>query len=257
MTTDNIVLNTYIYRLLKSLHPKTGLSGSALKTLNNMSRINVERMMTNINNLMIGTKKKTISSYEVNSSVRLTLPRAIANDVLTKSTSAVEQYLQRKQERKEEKEVDENLKPESRSTVAGLVFPITRIQNLMMTLSTSTRKTDTAAVSMTAVCEYIMTDVLNNSAKIAIGEKRVRITPSHIMKAVESNVNLREFYRNSIFAGGVYNDEEETVANKSKTTTRKIHKTSPKKSTPKKSTPKKQSVKKTKPKKKGPPKKRD
>ena len=103
---------------------------------------------------------------------------------------------------KDEKSI-EKMSPVSRSSMAGINFPITRVQNIMIELSTSSRKTETAAVYLAAVCEYLIAEVLELAGNAAQESKRVRITPRHVMLAVRNDDELNKFFKDAVFAGGV------------------------------------------------------
>ena len=204
MALESANFQTYIYRVLKQVHPDTGLSGTALSAMNNLVRINIEKIMIGVNQLMLRTGKKTIGSREIQSATRLALPGELAKHGVSEGTRAVTKYISAKSSRADEKKSSPGkLAPVSRSYMAGLQFPVTRIQNLMMGLSTVSRKTDTAAVYLAAVCEYLTVEVLELSGNAARDNKRVRITPRHIMLAVKNDTELDRLYRNAVFAGGV------------------------------------------------------
>lgn len=204
MTLETANFQTYIYRVLKQVHPDTGLSGTALSAMNNLVRINIEKIMIGVNQLMLRTGKKTIGSREIQSATRLALPGELTKHGVSEGTKAVTTYVVTKSDREEEKKSSSGkLSPISRSAMGGLVFPVTRIQNLMMGLATASRKTDTAAVYLAAVCEYLTAEVLELSGNAARDNKRVRITPRHIMLAVRNDQELDRLYRNAVFAGGI------------------------------------------------------
>ena len=122
------------------------------------------------------------------------------------------------------------MSPVSRSTMSGLTFPITRAQNIMMELATVTRKTDTAAVYLASVCEYLTAEVLELAGNAATESKRVRITPRHIMLAVRNDVELDRLYRDTVFAGGVLPHIDSSVLHSAKSAKAKRSSSKPKKS---------------------------
>ena len=204
MAFETANFQTYIYRVLKQVHPDIGLSGTALSAANNLVRINIEKIMTGVNQLTLRTGKKTISSREIQSATKLTLPEYLASHCISEGTKAVTRYVAFKACRKEDLSSKvENLKPVSRSVMAGLTFPVTRIQNLMMGLAIVSRKTDCCAVFLASVCEYLTAEVLELAGNVARDNNRVRITPRHIMLAIRNDKELNRLYHNAVFAGGV------------------------------------------------------
>ena len=218
MSPKSINFRPYIHRVLKQIHPESGLSGSALSTLNNMVKIIIEKIMTSVNQLVLRTGKKTISAKYVQSASKLILKGEIEKHAITEATNAMAKYHSLKSSRKEEKETKsiEKMSPVSRSSMAGLSLPISRVQNMMVELSTSTRKSDTAAVFLTAVCEYLLLKVLELSGNVARDSKRIRITPRHIMIAVRNDEDLNNLYKDTIFAGGVVPHIDSAILSKGK-----------------------------------------
>merc|ERR1711939_448844 len=66
--------STYIYRVLKQVHPDTGISNKAMLILNSFVNDIFERIATEASKLASYNKKSTISSREIQTSVRLILP---------------------------------------------------------------------------------------------------------------------------------------------------------------------------------------
>ena len=229
---DSVNFNTYVYRVLKQVHPDTGLSGTALMAMNNLVKFNIEKIMENVNRLMNRSERLTVSSREIQSAVRLTLPGELAKRAVSESTKAVTKYNQTKLDRKEKKEKlkkGKKLTPVYRSVMAGLLFPVTRIENLMIELSSSSRKSDTAAVYLTATCEYLCSEVEELAGNAARDNKRARITPRHVMLAVRNDSELYNLYRKVVFAGGVMPNIHSSILPKKTTKPKKPIKKAPKK----------------------------
>lgn len=66
--------STYIYRVLKQVHPDTGISNKAMAILNSFVQDIFERIATEASKLASYNKKSTISSREIQTAVRLILP---------------------------------------------------------------------------------------------------------------------------------------------------------------------------------------
>jgi histone H3/H4 len=187
----------YIRRVLKQVHPDTGISGSALSCLNNLVEITVQKIMVGTNRILLATNKKTVNARDIQDAVRLTLPGELCKHAVSEGTKAVIKYNSSK------KAGTLGDKPTMKSTRAGLQFSVPRTQKLMMKISSVQRKTGVAAVFITAVCEYLMAEVMELAGNAARDQKRVRITPRHIKLAIYSDEELGNFYKDTIFAGGV------------------------------------------------------
>ncbi len=187
----------YIRRVLKQIHPDTGISGSALACLNNLIEITVQKIMVGINRILLATGKKTVNDRDIQDAVRLTVPGELCLHSVSEGTKAVFKYNDSKANGAP------GDKPVMKSSRAGLQFSVPRTQKLMMRMSSVQRKTGVAAVYITAVCEYLMAEVMELSGNTARDQKRVRITPRHIKLAIYNDEELSIFYKDTIFAGGV------------------------------------------------------
>ena len=196
---------SYIQKVLKQVHPDTGLAGEALAALINMVKILLKRLVAGINEIMTRSGGQTISSRTVSLAVRLILPKELAKHAVSEGVKACTKYASVYGDASTAKEGN------SRSFTAGLQFPVTRTENLMMKYSTSDRKSATAAVFLTATLEYLMAEVLELSGNVAKQAHRHRISPRHIMLAVHSDEELAQLFQNSVFAGGVVPDIPEAL----------------------------------------------
>jgi histone H2A len=149
---------------------------------------------------MLRTRKKTITIKDIQSAVQLNLTGELIKNSVHDGAEAINRYNESINKRKES---DEKTITMSRSTMAGLLLPITRIEKIMMELVTVNRKSNTAAVYLAAVCEYLLVEVMISAKNIATDKHKVRITPRHIMLAVNDNDDLKKIYGNTVFAGGV------------------------------------------------------
>ena len=80
---------TYIKRLAKKGGKKVALSGKAVKVLQSFVADLFEQLATEAGALARSTKKKTISSSEIQTAVRLTLPPELAAHAIAESSKAV------------------------------------------------------------------------------------------------------------------------------------------------------------------------
>ena len=68
----------YIYKVLKQVHPDVGISSKSMSIMNSFVNDIFERLAGQASRLCIQNKKNTISSREVQTSVRLLLPGELA-----------------------------------------------------------------------------------------------------------------------------------------------------------------------------------
>lgn len=82
----------YIYRVLKQVHPDVGVSTKAMSIMNSFVNDLFERVASEASRLVHNNKGKTLSSREVQTSVRLLLPGELAKHAVSEGTKAVTKY---------------------------------------------------------------------------------------------------------------------------------------------------------------------
>lgn len=75
----------------------------------------------------------------------------------------------------------------SRSTRAGLVFPVGRINRYLHNGGYADRIGSGASVYMAAVLQYLVTDIVDIAAATASKDKKRRIAPKHLMWAISND----------------------------------------------------------------------
>ncbi|CAF1580308.1 unnamed protein product, partial [Adineta steineri] len=87
----------------------------------------------------------------------------------------------------------------SRSTRAGIIFPVTRMQRLLKaTPSAPGRVSQGASVYLAAVVEYLVAELLELSGNAARDCRRSRIIPRHILLAYANDNELYQILRNCV-----------------------------------------------------------
>ncbi|KAI0772291.1 histone-fold-containing protein [Trametes elegans] len=81
--------SSYIYKVLKQVHPDTGISNKAMAILNSFVNDIFERIATEASKLASYSKKSTISSREIQTAVRLILPGELAKHAISEGTKSV------------------------------------------------------------------------------------------------------------------------------------------------------------------------
>ena len=82
----------YIYKVLKQVHPDTGVSSKAMSIMNSFVNDIFERIAGEASRLAHQNKRRTISSREIQTSVRLLLPGELAKHAVSEGTKAVTKY---------------------------------------------------------------------------------------------------------------------------------------------------------------------
>ncbi|KAK3722286.1 hypothetical protein QZH41_016391 [Actinostola sp. cb2023] len=82
----------YIYKVMKQVHPDTGISSKAMLIMNSFVSDVFERIATEASRLAHYNKKSTITSREIQTAVRLLLPGELAKHAVSEGTKAVTKY---------------------------------------------------------------------------------------------------------------------------------------------------------------------
>ena len=84
----------YIYKVLKQVHPDTGISSKAMSIMNSFVNDIFSRIAAEASRLAHYNKRSTITSREIQTAVRLLLPGELAKHAVSEGTKAVTKYSQ-------------------------------------------------------------------------------------------------------------------------------------------------------------------
>merc|ERR1711943_166955 len=84
--------SSYIYKVLKQVHPDTGISKKGMSIMNSFINDIFERIAAEAGRLGRYNSKATLSSREIQTAVRLLLPGELAKHAVSEGTKAVTKY---------------------------------------------------------------------------------------------------------------------------------------------------------------------
>ena len=84
--------SSYIYKVLKQVHPNTGISKRGMSILNSFINDIFDRLAGEAGKLAVYSKKATLSSREIQTSVRLMLPGELSKHAVSEGTKAVTKF---------------------------------------------------------------------------------------------------------------------------------------------------------------------
>ena len=84
--------SVYIYRVLKQVHPETGISKRSMSIMNSFINDIFGKLAGEASKLVQYNKRSTLSSREVQSAVRLVLPGELAKHAVSEGTKAVTKF---------------------------------------------------------------------------------------------------------------------------------------------------------------------
>ncbi|XP_063750959.1 histone H2B 5 [Eleginops maclovinus] len=82
----------YVYKVLKQVHPDTGISSKAMGIMNSFVNDIFERISGEASRLTQYNKRSTITSREIQTAVHLLLPGELAKHAVSEGTKAVTKY---------------------------------------------------------------------------------------------------------------------------------------------------------------------
>ena len=82
----------YVYKVMKQVHPDTGISSKAMSIMNSFVNDIFERIASEASRLAHYNKRSTITSREIQTAVRLLLPGELAKHAVSEGTKAVTKY---------------------------------------------------------------------------------------------------------------------------------------------------------------------
>ena len=85
---------SYINKILKQVHPKTGISKKGMTIVNNFVCDTFERVATEAGKLCKMNKRSTLSSRDVQSAIRLVLPGELSKHAVSEGTKAMTKFNQ-------------------------------------------------------------------------------------------------------------------------------------------------------------------
>lgn len=196
---DYSSFDTYIRKVLKQVHPDTGIKGEAMVEMDNFVKAILRELMRVVNILTEANNKKTVTAREVQTAYQAVASGLLARHGVAEGTKAVTKYNSSISGGRSSPRG-----PISASLRAGLQFPVTRIKNSWMKkLASAPRVGDAAAVYMAAVLEYLTAEILELAGNAARDYNVKRITDRHITLAIHGDEELDKLTENMVMAGGV------------------------------------------------------
>ena len=85
----------YIYRVLKQVHPETGISKKSMVILNNFVMDTFDKLAAEASSLAHTNNRDTLSGRDVQSAIRLVLPGDLSQHALSEASKAMTKYMEK------------------------------------------------------------------------------------------------------------------------------------------------------------------
>jgi histone H2A len=197
-------LATYVYRVLKQVHPDTGISKMAMQVVDDLAMDTLRRVAAEAAHLVDVVKVgKTVTSREIQTAVRLVFPGELAKHAVSEGTKAVTKF-NAYSDGSFGGGAGKKRFGNSKSARAGLQFPVTRVKIMLKRFVGAHRRIGTGApVYLAAVLEYLSAEILELAGNASRDNKQQRITPRHVNLAMRNDEELNKMFKGHIKSGGV------------------------------------------------------
>ena len=180
----------YIYKVLKQVHPDTGISALSMRVMNDTVIDLAKRIMREAMFLSeAGLSKKTLTAREVQTAVRLVFPGELAKHAVREGTKAVAKFHSFQAAEAQSSRGQKRGGFPSQSAKAGLQFSVGRVRRVMKQAWKHSVGM-TAPVYLAAVLEYLCAEVLELAGNYSRDLKVRRITPRHLLLTVRGDEEL-------------------------------------------------------------------
>jgi histone H3 len=219
------IWSTYIGKLIKDVAPEGGINGIALQELDFITQDLATRVANTSLKVAQNADRKTVKVNDVITGIMLEFPYTLALKSIAKGQSSIDnlnkskrQSMSPKRRSKSPPKKSESPKRQSKSppkksesplkksktSVANrseLKFPPSLAEKYLRKYGASDmRVTSKAPVILAGALEFVISEILEDSNKFALEDKKKRIKKNHLFKAVNDNDTLKQL--NLIILGG-------------------------------------------------------
>ncbi|CAH2017134.1 unnamed protein product [Acanthoscelides obtectus] len=171
----------YIYKVLKQVHPDTGISSKAMSIMNSFVNDIFERIAAEASRLAHYNKRATITSREIQTAVRLLLPGELAKHAVSEGTKAVTNGKAAKKAGKAQKNISKSDKKKKRRRKESYAIYIYKV---LKQVHPDTGISSKAMSIMNSFVNDIFERIAAEASRLAHYNKRATITSREIQTAV-------------------------------------------------------------------------
>lgn len=215
ITPDELHLGKYIRQLQKEYNHEMHLSTGAVSILNDMTELLLKKIINCSESFRRRINKDTLHENEIKNAMLLLLPKSFISgktNAVMFGEETVRTFLERKKQLKEEKKQLKETKQSTESkqgkkttasVLASLVFPVSRVKNVIKELNCANRIGKSSSVFMTAILQYLLGFIINESIMYALQLKRKTVNIKSINYAIANNPSLKHLFADTVLVGSV------------------------------------------------------
>jgi len=191
---DQFSFRQYILKLGHQIYIDMELASSASNEINLIAHHIIEKLINYASQLTLSRNAKTLSSKDIEAAVKLVLVGDLSKNAIKEATNAVSKFRTNKQNKPGKKHM-------SKSERSGLIFPVSRVANIMKTYMKNDRLSGESSIYLTAVLEYIIAEILELASHSAKDFKKKRISTKHIADAIRNDSELGKILEDITLSG--------------------------------------------------------
>lgn len=211
---------TYLHKILKN-NGNCHIGLATVQQLNLTLHVLTMQLATESRNLCIHDKRCTVGVKDIRTAVNIWFPPNMADDIQVTIVNSLDKYKKHKEEHTKEKG-EKRAKPVRVETQAGLYISSSLVEGILRyygLLNLSVAKL--AIIALTAVIEYVTTEILSETSSIVREAKKKTIYTRHLYLAMRTNPNLdfiRQKLHLELLGGGVVPGYNPALDKKQETT---------------------------------------
>lgn len=192
----------YISKVLKQVCDNSGITLNCKQQLNSALCIITKHISNIALNIVIASKKKTITDKEISSAIRMTFSGILLDNSLNEGNNAIQNYKDfDKKERQEEKLLL------CKQVKAGIIFSPSLVEKFLRQFGyIKIMVNSLAPIYLAAVLEYLTYEILDISNELCKENKKVRINVRDMELAIRTDNELNNLFIKlniNLLGGGV------------------------------------------------------
>lgn len=190
---------TYIYKVLKQVHPEKSISADAIGQIDEYIKVLAMRLSESARRSCLRVGKSTVGAAEISLASNLYISGELAKHAYSQSIKACAKFQSGKKKdsspakgkKKSKSTPDVKTSSVRREVQAGLQFSVALAEKYIREFGASgLNVSKNASVALAAILEYITTEIIELSGNVTGDQKKVTILIRHVFLAVESDEEL-------------------------------------------------------------------